>query len=204
MRESRGIVGLSKGVVGLGDRFSVVMPYSTYITLAPAAGAQTAYLLRGNSVYDPDFSGSGGVSAMYPQLSLLYNRYRVLSSKITVDFCNTGSSPIRCMVLASNNNVASSAFYSPFQRHIAFGDCAPGGPISWKHTASAETRAIFGVPKEQVLAEDDFAGIVAGNPNNVWYWHVIAYNPSPSSGSLTVTVRIEYNTVWSMPLAFAP
>lgn len=204
VRASRGITGLSKGIVGLGDRFSVVMPYSTYIQLSPAAGSQTAYLFRGNSVYDPDFTGSGGVAGLYPQLSLLYNRYRVLSSKITVDFCNTGTVPARCMLSASNNNTAPSAFYSPFQRHIAMGDCAPGGPISWKHTATAETRAIFGVPKTQVLSEDDFAGIVGGVPNNVWYWQVLVYNPSSAAGSLTVTLRIDYNVVWSMPLTIAP
>lgn len=200
VRASRGFTGLSNDIVGLGDRFRTVMPFSSYISFAPAAGSQTAYLFRGNSVYDPDFSGSGSVAGLYPQLSVLYNRYRVLSSKIMVDFCNTGTVPVRCMIMASNNNTAPSAFYSPFQRHFAIGDCAPGGPISWKHVSSAETRAVLGVPKAQVMAEDDYAGIVGGNPNNVWYWMVIVYNPAPAAGQLTVTVRIDYTTIWSMPL----
>jgi len=198
------ISGLTTVSVGLPDRFHVVMPYGTYFIGAPGAGVQSWNSFRGNSIFDPDFSGAGTTAFAYTQLAGLYNRYRVLSSKIVVEVTNSGTVPLRCSIVATIANAPPTATALPGQRHIAQGMVGTTGTVGWKHTARAPTARIFGVPEAQVLSEDDFAGLVGGNPNNVWYWHVVMFNPGGAAGACNVSIRIEYDVVWSMPLLMAP
>jgi hypothetical protein len=176
------------------------MPFSQYQIYAPAAGASGIYSYLGNSVYDPDFSGAGNTAGFYSSLFPLYNRYRVLGSKLTIEANNTGTVPLRIYLIASVANTPPSVTYLPQQRHIAMGASTPS--IAWDHTAQAATSKIFGVPQSQILSEDDFAGLIGASPNNVWYWHIVVYNPSGVAGACNVQVRIEYETVWSMPLNY--
>lgn len=199
-----GTTGLTSLRVGLPDRFRVTMPYSTYQVFAPAAGAVAYYTFRGNSVFDPDFTGVGTTAFTYTQLSGLYNRYRVVSSKLFVDAVNTGTTALTVVVQATIANAPASATNIIGQRHVAEGSISPNGPVAWKHVASAKTHAIFGVPESQVMSEDDFAGLTGGNPNNVWYWHVSVFNPGGVAGAANVRVRIDYEVFWSMPLLIAP
>lgn len=198
------VSGLTTLNVGFPDRFRIKHAYGTYFIGAPAAGAQSWQSFRGNSVYDPDFSGAGTTAFSYTQASTIYNRYRVLSSRLVVEATNTGTTPLRFTVLAAIVNAPPAASFVPGQRHIAQGIVGTTGTVGWRHTAHARTSAIFGVPESQVLSEDDFAGVVGGNPNNVWYWHVVIFNPGAVAGACSVSIRVEYETVWSMPLALAP
>lgn len=198
------LAGLTNVRIGFADRFHSVMPYGTYQQFVPGAGSLTTYSFRGNSVYDPDFTGGGTVAIGYAQLSTLYNRFRVVGSKITVKAANSGTSPVTCFIIASPTNSPGNAVSQMMARHMAQGTCSPGGPIEWCHTARASTAAIFGVPSSQVTSEDDFAGLVSANPNNVWYWHVSLFNIGTVAGAMNVQVRIDYDTYWSMPLNAGP
>jgi len=199
------ISGLTNVRVGLPDRLRVTMTYGTYVVLAPGAGGTASQSFRANSLFDPDFTGVGTTAFPYSKLSLLYNRYRVVRSRIWIEGVNTGTTPITYYLTATIVNSVAATENELGGRHTARGTAAPGGPISWKHKASATTAAIFGVPPSQVMSEDDFAAIVGGNPNNVWYYHVLAFNNSAgTSGATTVNVRIEFDTFWSMPLNLAP
>lgn len=198
------MTGLSTVAVGFPDRFKIVQAYGTYFIGAPAAGAQSWNSFRGNSVFDPDFSGGGSTAFSFTQCAAIYNRYRVLGSRITLDVINSGSAPLRIALVATIANSPPTASYLPGQRHVAQGMIGTSGTVGWKHTAFARTASVFGVPESQVLSEDDFAGLSSGNPNNVWYWHVVMFNPSAVAGLCSVAVRIEYDVAWSMPLLLAP
>lgn len=193
--------GLSKPLPGLEERHRVVMPYAVTINLAPAAGVTTYYSFRGNSVFDPDFSGTGTTALTYSTWSTLYNRYRALGSRIQINAINVGTTAIQLWLEATISNAPPvTSVYTVGQRHVATGITAPGGPAVWQHRASAWTSLIFGVPEAQVRDEDDFAGLVGANPNNVWYWHLVVYNPGGAAGAVNVTVRMDIDTIWSMPL----
>jgi hypothetical protein len=194
---------------GIRDRFKADQPFGSFQVYAPPAASFATYTYRGNSVYDPDFSGTGSTASSYTQLSALYNRYRVFGSRLEIDAINLGTTPLTVYICASITNtpptIASGGLIAArhvFERTVG---AAGSGPIFLKHTASARTSKIFGVPETQVLCEDDFAGLVGGNPNNVWYWHLVVFNPSAAAaGSMNIKVRINYDTVWSMPLNLLP
>ncbi len=204
-KKKTGLSGLTTVRLGLPDRFHVTHTYGANFQLAPAAGNWARQTMRGNSVYDPDFTGVGTTAFAFTQVSALYYRYRVLASKLTVDFMNTGNVPLVVSIQATIANSPPVSANLIGARHMNERVIAPGGMASWKQVASARTAKIFGVPEAQVLSEDDFTGLVSSNPNNVWYWHLVATNNFGAvAGSCVVNVRLEYETLWSMPFDLAP
>jgi len=77
---------------------SAAFVYADQQSLASVSGALTTYTYRLNSLYDPDFTGSGGQPLYYDTLLGAsggvqpYNSYRVHGAKITVTFMNPSSS----------------------------------------------------------------------------------------------------------------
>jgi hypothetical protein len=199
-----GMYGLTDTVRGISDSFRTDMPYGVQITVTVAAATTTYYSFRGNSVYDPDYSSTGTTALNYSKLSLLYNRYRILASSAELTCACIGASPITCYLIATIANSPPAKEPLLGSKHVAYGYIAPGGPAVWKHCAGIPTHKVFGVPAQQVLSEDDFAGLVGGNPNNVWYWHVVFYNASAVNTTVDFALRLNYQTVWSMPLTVSP
>lgn len=62
----------------------VKMKYSTTITLDAASGSINSYQFRANSIFDPDFSGSGHQPSLHDLYQGLYQHYEVMSSRIVV------------------------------------------------------------------------------------------------------------------------
>lgn len=62
-----------------------------------------------NSLYDPDFTGTGGQPFYFDQLSAVYNRYRVLRAEFSVNIINVGIEfPAVCVLSADNTSGAFS------------------------------------------------------------------------------------------------
>ncbi len=202
-RPKNKVVGVTNAPLIIPSRFTGKMAYETVLAIAPAAGAVAANVFRWNSVYDPDFTGVGTSAFAYSQLSALYNRYRVTAAKMTVTFVNTSTTtPLTCFVVLNPvNTVGVNIAQILGQRHVWSRSLGTAnGQAAITHTVSAPVHEIYGVPRRQVLDEDDFAGITGTNPNNVVYAHVGAYANGGSAGTFNIHVRIEYDVVWSLPL----
>ncbi len=195
--------GVTRAPLLLPARFRGKMMYHSYHILAPAATAVAYNTFRMNSVYDPDFTGVGTTVTGYPQLAALYGRYRVTSSKISVDYINKSSSaPLTCfMVFNSSNNVGTDIKAILAQRFVWSRSIATlAGAGTTTHVGSAPIHLVYGVPKQQVLAEDDYAAVVGANPNNVVFAHVGAFCNDAAAGSFYLQVSMEFEVVWSLPL----
>lgn len=66
--------------------------YCDTITLDAGAGTLASHKFRANSLFDPDFTGTGHQPMGFDQMALLYNHYAVLGSKITCNFTASGTS----------------------------------------------------------------------------------------------------------------
>lgn len=193
--------GLTANPIGISDQFTTDMPYGAAFAINIAAGSASYYSWRGNSVYDPDYTGVGYTAFHYSKLSLLYNRYRVLSSQIELAVMNTGAAACTAYLIATIVNGPPGVNQMLGSKHVAFAQIVPGGPATWKHKAGMTTHECFGVPASQVISEDDFAGLVGGNPNNAWYWHVYFVNNTAVATTVEINLRLNFKTRWSMPLA---
>lgn len=80
------ITGLSRTDFGFPDRLKTKLHYADVIQLSASAGSPGLWQFRMNSLYDPDYTGTGHQPQWFDQLSAVYQYYKVLGSKITCTF----------------------------------------------------------------------------------------------------------------------
>jgi len=73
------------------DVYVCKMKYSERIAMAPVGGVLNTFPISGNSVYQPNILNGGKYPQGFAALSGLYTSYRVVSSKIAVDFASTAT-----------------------------------------------------------------------------------------------------------------
>jgi hypothetical protein len=204
-RKGGGIVGLTPGNQLFPPRFTGNMVYVQAYTLSIVAGAVTTQTFRANSVYDPDYGGAGTTVAGYTQPAALYGRYRVSHFTADVEFLNTSAQPVYVYAVGTPEVTIGTSFaVLTAQRNIwTKAIASKDGAAMVKHKVSFPISRIYGVPKSQVMMEDDFAGLVGGNPNNQVFFHCGVYNPTASAASVILRVRFTYRTVWSLPTDLA-
>lgn len=183
------------------SRMKGTMTYDESGNLGPAVGTTSVLVFRGNSVYDPDFTGTGTTCRGYSQMASLYGRYRVLGFRASITWNNLTTSPCQIFAVLSPTTTIGTDFYAMVaQRHIwrsAISQSTGSGHA--EHKLGSRVSAIYGVPESQVLTEDDFAAVTGANPNNGVYLHVGVYSDY-GTASVNVNIRMEYDVVWSLPL----
>ncbi len=204
VRASR-MTGLSDRRLALPSNFSGVLAFSEVKQLAPAASTVTANVYRLNSVYDPDFTGVGTTAYGYTTFSGVYGRYRVLSAYVEVSYQNLTANPITVFLSATPvTTVGIDINKILAQRHVWFRNVSgSNGPNGVKHTMHIPIHKIYGVPSQQVRVEDDFAAVTGTSPNNGVYLHVGVWQAGTVAGVVNYHIRIEYKTLWSLPLEIA-
>lgn len=66
----------------------VKMPFHQYVELDPAAGLTAQHTFRPNSIYDPDYTGTGHQPRGHDEWSLMYTKYEVYRCEMKATFHN--------------------------------------------------------------------------------------------------------------------
>lgn len=136
---------------------------------------QPRYFWTGNSIFDPDFSGTGTTVSGLPAWENFYDQYAVYASKISIFFrAEDGSSPGRITLLPTQSLSDMSAYsfedYT-LQRNVKF---ARFGSHDATYTESdtygkishfAKTKQVFGRD-----IDDQLVAPLTASPSDVWYW----------------------------------
>lgn len=212
-RQRRG--GQSAGIVGLRPTPSIFPPmfrgkliYADYPAINNILAGVASYVYRANSIYDPNFTGTGTTSFGVTQLAQLYDRYRVLNCEVHVDFtCTVGSVGGEVFVVLSNNNTLGTSLGNFAGQRFVWRK--PIGPPTGNNITSCHIRfpihKVYGVPAIQVRNEDDFASVMGNNPSNVVYVHVGFFaTGAAASSTVTAQVRLVQDVVCSLPVILAP
>ncbi len=149
-------------------------------------GAADQYVFRGNSVFNPDFTGAGGIHPQgYLEWSNFYNEYRVYASKLEANFTNNTQLMGCAVSLIPSISSGGAASYqasltTPYVKTKMLGTALGNniGTLSNYITS----RKVFGRP---VKNEDNFAAIsgqTGGNPLNLWFWVLEFKSPDSASG----------------------
>lgn len=198
------IQGLTTTRALFPDRWRGTMFYDYNTAITCTAYSNTVQVFRANSVHDPDFSGTGTTAAGYAQASALYQRYRVVSLRAIIRVNNLGAAPLLMNVSANNlNTLGTGVTVALAQRHVYSEPIGPStGMGSATHTVSFPMWKIWGVTKSQVMNEDNWAAIAGTTfyPNNQVFLHIGFNNNDAAAGSVLLNVRIEYDTIWSLPI----
>ncbi len=90
----------SKGTGPMWDPFpaqtTAILRYSANIILDPNMGIPAHHLFRCNSIFDPDYSSIGYQPYGYDTYDLIYNKYCVKSSKLTMTPIGSGQGVFGC------------------------------------------------------------------------------------------------------------
>lgn len=185
---------------GIPDSLYMKMRYTTSI---PIGGqTQQTWLMCGNSVYDPDNTGTGGQPQYYDQISTLYGKYTVFGSAISIlpyagsATASTGQYFVSCQAVSDRGDVSPSGIH----------DAIDNPNSKWRMVNTIynqakmikmfkKTKHVFGLKDAQ--DSPGYSGFGA-NPANLWFWQIYAQAADELtnfSGKLLVT--IDYYVKWS-------
>lgn len=143
-------------------RLRYVAPLITLVTQATRGAGGTYYVFRGNSVYDPDYTGVGHQPHFFDQISPLYEYYQVLKVKMTATYQSLY--PVTACILPSKS--LSSFATDP-------GDLMEGGQTFWVSNTYGNQRKTISrtVVMNKYFRHDRFAvnsniASVEANPSN--------------------------------------
>lgn len=165
---------------GFPDRARVRLAYGERFTFTSSTvtGSQ---IMRGNSVFDPDWTGGGSQPADFDLFAAKYFTYRVISSAIKLTlFSNSTASSMRFALFPTNNTTSVVDIPDAVSNSRCINFAVNGGQAMTQVTHFAKTSTIIG-NSERTASEAS----TAGNPTQNWYWH-ISYRPFDDSTSTTV------------------
>jgi len=187
---------------GLPDRLRLKLIYRESLSWSQASGNLADNVYRGNSIFDPDLTGTGGQPFLFDQWATLYGLYTVSGSSIEVVSMNNagtaatqrhGITPTTTSTVfgTTDQELAEERPYSRVVTPIAGGDAgAVTGSTRNKHYMG--TAKINGLPKRNVDTDPNLSSLVSTNPTTQWYWHVWNYVPGGETQSLYQIVKITY------------
>lgn len=189
--------------IGIPKKLNVTLRYYQAVTLAdPLTGAASTNLFRANSIYDPDYTGTGHQPLATDQYFALYANCLVKTSKITVTHLNSTTS-----------GTVFGVTLSPSSTSLTI----PGDYIEQQQTAYAYTNASLTTLNQAVIGtfdakrffdikdptdEGDIQHGSGSNPIRPAYYHVWVggFTTTADAAASAVNVLIEYQCEFSEPL----
>jgi len=163
-----GAVNLSKGSSsGIPNRLFVKFKYSDTYTQTTTTGMNVRQM-RGNGLYDPDYSGVGHQPRLFDQFASLYNDYRVHAVKFRATFGTTTSNVIYICGIGYHGSLAQTP--SDITELKESKACKSRIARSEKITTLTwylPMTKIFGRSKATIQGEKDYAAGFGANPNVV-------------------------------------
>ena len=190
----KAVITRMKGA-GFADTLFVKLNYVESLNLSNGT-PRVQYTFRGNSLFDPDYSGGGHQPMYFDQYAGIYNKYRVVGSAIRVEainaqglsgcyfmmFPNTDIATLTSIPLALEQSRARAANIMPI---------AGGGPAA-RYKQYCSTRKACGLLKGEAY-DDTLSATIGNNPAQVWYWNLF-WETTDSASNVTINalVKITY------------
>lgn len=171
------------------------MEYSTQISFAANTTPQTR-VFRGNSIFDPDQTGTGGSAQGFALFAALYSNYECTSCAIRAEFIN--SSAVPCWIIIAPSTATGNSLDYNLSRSI------PGAKTVYCEALNGNAHGVitnFARTYDILQIRDGdntVLGSMTGNPTSQWYWQVQVYsvdNASTING--VMNVYLTYYTKFS-------
>lgn len=174
----------------------VVLKYHARADLTAGLSSFQTVLYRGAGAFDPEFAVGGHQPLGYDEWAMMYQRYRVLSCKITADY-STGdvSDDMIPFITATETSAgfanADTYIEQPFARKGRIIQTG-GGPSGTRLIMNIRTAQFEG--DSGALFDKDYTGAIGALPTRDWYYHVgvLNANPALSTAGAFASVVLEY------------
>jgi hypothetical protein len=187
---------LNMGHGGMPDSFTTTLEYTDVVKFSSNTSPYATYVFRGNSLYDPDYTGTGHQPLYFDTLMAVYSKYKVISVTVNISFIGLSGFcyvvPLS-EILSSGPNVPTYAEYVR-GRVATTGNAAiqPSRPIRAKYT----TQSILGLTNQQ-LQDDTYSGTASTNPTSIWYVHLFfTHSDLVTNASMTAFVSLSFTSVF--------
>lgn len=174
------------------DLARVKLGFSENVSLDLSSTGYAEHTFRLNSLFDPDFTGTGSQPIGFDQWSAFYNRYRVHNTKFKVMAISTATTLGFIMGCNVRRESAVSPIYidnigEPFNQWT-MGGSAQAGPV--KIEGSNSIKEVYGIDNRTFM-DEDYSASISGSPSRVNYLHVWANTWDVASAALVIQVFIE-------------
>jgi len=160
------------------------------------------WVIRGNSVYDPDFALSADSCYGHDAMAQLYTQYKVHASHVKVTVVNNDDDdPVNVAVIPTSFSNSFSAANQdgctvhPLAKNMVVSKLSGGKVL----THYAESRKILAVHD---IDSVNFRSDMTTNPATPWYWHIVTYNNAGSASDCEMRVEVMFDTEYFGPAAF--
>lgn len=174
---------------GFSQTKVVRLKYCDQYTITSLAGTMASYEWRANSIFDPDYT-SGGHQPMFRDIYAgLYNKYRVLSSKITVKAVPFPNEAHCCVLYLDDSTGLPATLSAVREQNVTKSEAiveSQGKNNYLSLTYSA--KKVFGKDND-----DETLASVGGNPANQQLFSIASQNLNSAVGTnCQLVVKIEY------------
>lgn len=189
MRRKRAGLRVLSGLNPIPARQIVKMKYADNINTA--VGTAFNYKFNLNSIFDPNFTGTGHQPYGHDQLQALYNRYRVISCSYVIT-AYSGATGICYGVMPANEAVTFTTLAelreNPRARFITQ---YPGGSTTMLK-GKVYIPSLVGRNKSQYMADDRYQAIFGASPQEQAVLNVTGLDLAEVGVSVNWTITLEY------------
>lgn len=179
------------------ERLNTKFHYKEVFTYSAATVPQR-YAFRGNSIYDPNQTGTGSQPIGRDQMSEFYNQYECYSSAIELVVVSSSNIPYWVYLWPATYTTTGSDDYSnienlPYGKRFFVPAVGAMAQIP-KVINYATTKDITGVQ----TGDSGNTAVMGANPSNQWYWNIymISYD-NTTTMSFQLEIKICYYTILS-------
>ncbi len=174
------------------DRMRVSLVDTVYGTFSTAGASSLKQLMSGNSIYDPNATGTGGQPTGFDQWFAFYQHVTVLGCKITVDFVNKAADPVSMCIYPIRSAVSSS---TPEEQKHAKWVTMVSAYRSYQLTGSARTEHVLAHPI--TTDRQSYSHSYNSDPNDRWYWVINWHNLAGNNDINSVgQIKVEYDCLF--------
>lgn len=151
------------------------------------------FQFRANGMFDPDATGAGHQPLLFDEMAALYNRFRVLSSKITVrGACSSLVATGAILSISTADAVAAAVTYTTAQEQPATKSRVIGFGETFTMTHSWNAKQYYA---GNTMDNAQLSGTAAADPAEQTIYRV-GFTGLSAGGVCSFSVDIEYTAVW--------
>lgn len=185
-------VNFIRGPSGLADKTMVKLKYCDKYNFSPNAGSITSQQFMLNSVYDPDYTGTGHQPMYYDNYAALYQKYRVHAYKIKIS-CIGITTGVPTVVTWKTNDSATvpSTSFSEMVEANRSKYCILSGFEGQNRGFIRQYQKIANIMGLKKLGQErDYTASVGSNPSEAVYGTILV-QPMNAASTCQVQVIVE-------------
>lgn len=183
--------------LGLPKKMAMVLKYVEPVLINAAAGVYSTYQYSLNSLYDPNYTGTGHQPMYFDQIMALYDHYCVIKSKFVFKaFANPGGAQC-CIQYFINDDTSVTPVNFDGAAEQSLAKMTLTTPLNTKPvtlSGSWSAKAFFG---GDVLANVDLQGTSSSNPTEQSYVTIgLQSLDKASTVALQGVIEIHYTAIF--------